>query len=266
MTEVEHRSLEELRQLLIERYREIDGQVLRRLMEAGLLWLRTNQATVNHLNVFPVPDGDTGTNMVLTLQSAVDEASDLRERSVGNVAHALAHGALLGARGNSGVILSQLLRGFARVLDARPTMDARTFVAALAEARDTAYRGVVMPVEGTILTVAKDIAQAAEEGLAQGGQAALRLLERVVEAGDASVQRTPDLLPELKKAGVVDAGGKGLFFILEGALRHIYGLPLDKPLVTVAPLGAELRREAAEAAEPGQDWEVIVDFQPGPRF
>src|SRR5512136_3011416 len=126
------RVAEELHDRLAERYRTVDGVDLRRLAEAGLTWLRTNQQIVNALNVFPVPDGDTGTNMALTMQSACDEIADAGERSIAKVAKAIAHGALMGARGNSGVILSQLWRGFARALDDNPTMDVALMVAALA--------------------------------------------------------------------------------------------------------------------------------------
>ncbi len=247
---------------LAERYRAIDGQDLRRLAEAGLAWLRTNQQMVNSLNVFPVPDGDTGTNMSLTMQSACDEIADIGELSIGKVAKAIAHGALMGARGNSGVILSQLWRGFARAIDDHATMDAPMLAAALAEARDTAYKGVVQPVEGTILTVAKDNALAALKAVEEGAWSTLQLLERVVEAADESVRRTPDLLPVLKDAGVVDSGGKGLFFMLEGMLRSAYGQPLDKPGATVQPLSSVAIQEARDAVEPGQDWEIIVDFHP----
>src|SRR3989337_1202785 len=143
------------------------GQALKKLIEAGLTWLRTNQQTVNVLNVFPVPDGDTGINMVLTMQSAYDEIANSPEQNFGKMAHAVAHGALMGARGNSGVILSQLWRGFARGVDHLEILDGKTMAAAFAEARDTAYKGVVRPVEGTILTVAKDIATAAQEAIAE---------------------------------------------------------------------------------------------------
>jgi hypothetical protein len=256
------RVAEALHERLAERYRTIDGQDLRRLAEAGLTWLRTNQQTVNSLNVFPVPDGDTGTNMSLTMQSACDEIADLGEHSISRVAKAVAHGALMGARGNSGVILSQLWRGFARALDDHATMDAAMMAGALAEARDTAYKGVVQPVEGTILTVAKDNAVAAREAIESGVWSTLQLLERVVDAADESVRRTPDLLPVLKEAGVVDSGGKGLFFMLEGMLRFAYGQPLDKPGATVQPLSSVAMQEAREAVEPGQDWEIVVDFHP----
>lgn len=253
---------DDLRQRLLERYRTVDGQVLRKLTEGGLLWLRTNQQLVNSLNVFPVPDGDTGTNMVLTMQSAWDEIDESGERSIGRLAHQLAHGALMGARGNSGVILSQLWRGFARALDEQPVMDAAAMARALGEARETAYKGVVRPVEGTILTVSTDIAVAAEAATQAGCDSALALLEEVVRAAAESVERTPELLPVLKEAGVVDSGGKGLFFLLEGMLREAYGHPLDQPLAAVQPLSALSLENASEQIEPGQDWEVVVDFRP----
>lgn len=253
---------EKTRQRLYERYRRIDGRELRRLMEAGLIWLRTNQEIVNALNVFPVPDGDTGTNMVLTMQAAWDEINTLGERSIGKIAKAIAHGALMGARGNSGVILSQLWRGFARALDDYEMMDAELFTKALTEARDTAYKGVVRPVEGTILTVSTDSAKVAEEAFSNGVTSSLEILQYVVTAADESVQRTPELLPILKEAGVVDSGGLGLFYIFDGMLRAAYRQQLDKALAAVQPLSALTLDHAAESVEPGQDWEVVIDFRP----
>lgn len=244
-----------------QRNTRIDGLALKNLVEAALTWLRTNQQTVNSLNVFPVPDGDTGTNMVLTMQSAWNEIKDLGHRHIGQMAAAVSQGALMGARGNSGVILSQIWRGVAKALHNVEVLDGPAFVRALAEARDTAYKGVVRPVEGTILTVIKDVAAAAEEALKETDDP-LQILERIVPAADASVQRTPELLPVLKQAGVVDSGGKGLFFILEGMLRYAKGLPLDTPLVTVQPLSALKLQEAMEVIEEGQDFEVVVDFYP----
>jgi DAK2 domain fusion protein YloV len=255
-----------VRQALVERYRTVDGRLLRRLTEAGMNWVRANQESINALNVFPVPDGDTGTNMTLTMESAWDEVSEADEGNLGKVAHAIAHGALMGARGNSGVILSQLWRGFARAVDDASVVDAATIVAALEEARDTAYRGVVKPVEGTILTVSKDVAVAARAALSEGADSPLDILERVVSAADDSVRRTPDLLPILKEAGVVDAGGKGLFFLLEGMLRAAYRQPLDQPEVLIQPLSSLILQDATELIEPGQDWEVVVDFHPEPTF
>lgn len=238
-----------------------DGQALKKLVEAGLLWLRANQQTVNSLNVFPVPDGDTGTNMVLTMQAAYKEIEQLGHRNIGQMASAISQGALMGARGNSGVILSQLWRGFARALHGVEILDGPTVARALAEARDTAYKGVVRPVEGTILTVAKEVAAAAEIAVRESNDP-IAILERLVKAADAAVQRTPELLPILKQAGVVDSGGKGLFFLLEGMLRFLRGEPLDAPVAVVQPLSALKLEDAMETIEPGQDFEVVVDFVP----
>ena len=244
----------------------VDGRSLKRLIEASLAWLRTNQQIVNSLNVFPVPDGDTGTNMVLTMQAAFDEINGTPEHNFGKLAHAVAHGALMGARGNSGVILSQLWRGFARAVDNNATLDTATLVQALAAARDTAYKGVVRPVEGTILTVAKDVAAAIDKAVAEASSPEnmdlIGLLDLMVEAANISVEHTPELLPVLKEAGVVDSGGKGLFYILEGMQRHIDGLPLDTALSTVVPLASMVLENTLASIEPGQDYEVVVDFRP----
>lgn len=240
---------------------KLDGQGLREIVEAALTWLRTNQQLVNSLNVFPVPDGDTGTNMLLTMQAAYNEINKSGETNVGKMAHAVAQGALMGARGNSGVILSQIWRGFARGLDSQETMDAAALVRALSEARTTAYKGVVRPVEGTILTVTKDISIAAEKKLAETSDL-MAIIETIVDEADASVKRTPDLLPILKQAGVVDSGGKGLFFIWEGILRYLKGQSLETSTAVVQPLAAMQMENTMEAVEPGQDYEVVVDFRP----
>ncbi len=237
----------------------LDGQDLKVLIEAALTWLKTNQQTVNSLNVFPVPDGDTGTNMLLTMQAAFNEIQHSGERNIGKMAHSIAQGALLGARGNSGVILSQLWRGFARAMDSLENMDAKILVNALKEARITAYKGVVRPVEGTILTVAKDISIAAE---ASKTDDILQMLGEIVTEADLSVQRTPDLLPILKKAGVVDSGGKGLFFLFDGMLRFLKGQPLESAEVSVKPLSALALDSTLEKIEPGQDFELVIDFRP----
>jgi uncharacterized protein len=247
------------------RSRPFDGQALKSLVEAGLTWLKTNQQTVNALNVFPVPDGDTGTNMTLTMTSAWNEIKDSGERHAGRMAGLVAKGALMGARGNSGVILSQLWRGFARGLQDHEVIDGPGLARAFADARDTAYKGVVKPVEGTILTVGKDMAAAAESALAETRDP-IEILERCVAAADESVKHTPELLPVLKQAGVVDSGGKGLFYILEGSLRHIHGEPLDVPLAALQPLSALKFDNAMAAVEEGQDFEVVVDFFPNSQF
>lgn len=238
----------------------LDGQGLKQLVEAGMAWLRTNQQMVNALNVFPVPDGDTGTNMLLTMQAAYAEIARSGEHNIGKMAHAVAQGALMGARGNSGVILSQLWRGFARGLDNLDEMDGPILSHALGEARNTAYKGVVRPVEGTILTVAKDVAAAAEQVVKETKDITL-ILETLVDAADKSVKHTPELLPILKQANVVDSGGKGLFFILEGMLRYLKGQSLETPVASVQPISA-MDLEEMGSIEPGQDYEVVVDFRP----
>ena len=247
------------------RKQSINGQSMKRLVEAGMTWLRTNQQTVNALNVFPVPDGDTGTNMVLTMQSAWNEIKDLGHRRISDMAAAVSKGALMGARGNSGVILSQLWRGFARGVHGHDVLDAATFAKAFAEARDTAYKGVVRPVEGTILTVARGVAEATEAA-AKSTDDAITILEVAVKAADEWVNKTPELLPVLKQAGVVDSGGKGLFFILEGMLRHVYGESLETPTMSVQPISSMQMQDAMETVEEGQDYEVVVDFLPGSEF
>ncbi len=243
----------------------LDGDGLKRLLQAGLTWLTTNQPYVNSLNVFPVPDGDTGTNMVLTMQAAMKEAEGVKSKNVGEVAHAFAQGALMGARGNSGVILSQIWRGFSRALDRTPTMDTSLFMRSLQEARNTAYKGVVRPVEGTILTVMKDITSAAEEAVKQNAKLN-EMLSAIVDAADASVERTPELLPLLKQAGVVDSGGKGLFYIFDGMLRLMTGQPLDVTDAVVKNLDELDLSHAMETIEEGQDYEVVIDFAPNPGF
>jgi uncharacterized protein len=239
----------------------IDGQSLKRLIDAGLTWLRTNKEIVNSLNVFPVPDGDTGTNMTLTLQAAWNEIKDSGAHNLGEMAAMISKGALMGARGNSGVITSQILRGFSRGVHNKATLDVETLVKAFGAARDTAYKGVVRPVEGTILTVIKEVAIATEAALGSAKDA-LEILEVAVKAADEAVKKTPDLLPVLKQAGVVDSGGKGLFFILEGMLRHAYGESLETSMMSVQPMSAMNLQGALDEVEEGQDYEVVVDFVP----
>lgn len=243
----------------------IDGKELKKLFFGALAWLKNHQPLINSLNVFPVPDGDTGTNMFLTMQSAYNEISDSSESNLGKVIHMIAQGALMGARGNSGVILSQLLRGFARALDENETMNADLLVKAFAESRNTAYKGVVRPVEGTILTVAKDIARAAEETQTKTSNL-LEILEVVIKAADASVINTPNLLPILKQAGVVDSGGKGLYIILEGIFRSATGqsLEVDESALKNVKVNLDAIKFSGlhEDIEEGQDFEIVVDFKP----
>jgi hypothetical protein len=243
----------------------INGEGLMFLFEAGLIWLTTNQAYVNSLNVFPVPDGDTGTNMVLTMQAAFKEADAKRTNNVGATAKAFAQGALMGARGNSGVILSQIWRGFSRALDHYETMDPNLLMRAMQEATNTAYKGVVKPVEGTILTVVKDMTKAAEQAVRENASLSEMLL-KIVEAGDASVKSTPEFLPILKQAGVVDSGGTGLYYIFEGMIKMLNGESLDASGAILKPLAELDLAHAMETVEEGQDYEVVIDFAPRPGF
>jgi DAK2 domain fusion protein YloV len=204
-----------------------NGRDLKRLLQAGTVWLEKHAATINALNVFPVPDGDTGTNMLLTMQAALAELDSVPDDSASAVAQATAHGALMGARGNSGVILSQLFRGIASGLKGKKQFDGADFAAALKEGSTTAYKGVMKPVEGTILTVGREAAEAAQDAVSDGVRDFSPVMERVVEAARDSVARTPLLLSVLREAGVVDAGGQGLYVILEGGLRYLRGDPMD---------------------------------------
>jgi DAK2 domain fusion protein YloV len=230
-----------------------DGQGFKRLVKASLAWLQHHQGTINALNVYPVPDGDTGTNMVLTMQSAWAEIKDSPESNVGRVVHQMAHGALMGARGNSGVILSQVWRGFARSLGEKEVYRAQDLAAACQEAAATAYRGVVKPVEGTILTVARAVADAAVKA-AEETEDLVHILEHMVFAAHEAVTLTPSLLPVLKEAGVVDAGGQGLLIILEGMLRYMRGEPVGEDVRL--PEAVDLIATKLEPGEAGYGYDV----------
>jgi DAK2 domain fusion protein YloV len=206
-------------------YQAIDGQEFKWLTRAALAWLQYHQEAINALNVYPVPDGDTGINMVLTMQAAWNEIKDSPEYNVGQVARQMAHGAMYGARGNSGVILSQIWRGFARSLDKKEVCHTQDLADAFQEATETAYKAVIEPVEGTILTVARAIADTATQA-AQETDDLAHMWGQLVFTAHEAVVLTPTLLPVLAEAGVVDAGGQGLFVILEGMLRHMQGEPI----------------------------------------
>jgi len=199
-----------------------DGQDLKKAMLAGAAWLEEHREAVNALNVFPVPDGDTGSNMSATMQAAIRQIANSEETSAGMIAGKLAHGALLGARGNSGVILSQTLRGLAQGLEKKETFVATDLAAALHEASRLAYRAVIKPVEGTILTVVRESAEAAKKS-AERGDDLVGMMQEVVTTARQSVANTPNLLPLLKQAGVVDAGGQGFCTLLEGIWRYVRG-------------------------------------------
>nr|WP_286180800.1 DAK2 domain-containing protein [Bacillus sp. ISL-37] len=195
----------------------------------GANHLGANAKYVDALNVFPVPDGDTGTNMNLSMTSGAKEVKNNVQEHIGKVGSALAKGLLMGARGNSGVILSQLFRGFAKAIESKPTVNSVEFAAALNAGVETAYKAVMKPVEGTILTVAKDAAKHAV-AVAKNHESLIGLMEEVLKEAKASLNRTPDLLPVLKEVGVVDSGGQGLVFVYEGFLAELKGEKLpDSP-------------------------------------
>ncbi|MDH7576504.1 MAG: DAK2 domain-containing protein [Bacillota bacterium] len=207
----------------------VTGEQVKQIFEGGFAFLAEQQKEIDRLNVFPVPDGDTGRNMYLTMAAAVKEVYKVNTSGIGKVGEALAKGSLMGARGNSGVILSQLIRGLADAVKGKEKITFQEFAKAWQTAVSTAYRAVIMPVEGTMLTVARGVARGINE-TATTARDLGEILAQAIQRGSEALQRTPDLLPVLKKAGVVDAGGKGLLVILEGGLRALRdgGLsPLD---------------------------------------
>ncbi len=210
------------------------GGELREMFAAATTWLERNAQAINSINVFPVPDGDTGTNMYLTMRATMDEAYESGSEAVNVVTGAMAKGALMGARGNSGVILSQILRGFAESLSEKERFDSQDFVSALDKAAANADRAVSHPVEGTILTVMRAVAAAARERSEKIRGNLKVVLAAAVGAAKEAVAKTPTLLPALREAGVVDAGGQGLYIMLEGALRYLRG-----DLASLAPLTIE---------------------------
>jgi len=203
------------------------GTTLRQALGAALAWLEQHADSINSLNVFPVPDGDTGTNMVLTLRAALAEAANVTGTSVGETMRAIAHGALMGARGNSGVILSQLLRGVARALENAEAISPADLGEAFLLARDMAYQGVMRPVEGTILTVAKEVAAATALAARSENMSWRQLLAIATDTARHAVAATPSQLPVLAEAGVVDAGGQGLYIVLEGIHRFLNGMQVE---------------------------------------
>ena len=201
----------------------IDASLLREMVNAGAALLEKNRESVNALNVFPVPDGDTGTNMSMTMMTAVKEANGQEYTSVSDMAEALAKGALRGARGNSGVILSQLYRGFSRALEGLDTITPAQFALALKSGADTAYKAVMKPKEGTILTVARVIADDAVHQAQQEPESFQELFRVILSSGESIVKRTQEMLPVLTQAGVVDAGGWGLLLIYNGYAAALNG-------------------------------------------
>lgn len=217
----------------------VDAKILGRMFLSGAKNLEAKKEWINELNVFPVPDGDTGTNMTLTIMSAASEVNALSEPDMKKLAKAISSGSLRGARGNSGVILSQLLRGFTKVIEQYEEIDAPIFAKSFEKAVETAYKAVMKPKEGTILTVAKGAAEKAAE-IAENSENLKQFFTEVIEEAETVLAKTPELLPVLKEAGVVDSGGQGLVEVLKGALDGYLGKeinldfvkPAAKPVIT----------------------------------
>ncbi len=225
----------------------LSGRDLREMFAAATQWLEKSVAEIDALNVFPVPDGDTGTNMLLTMRSTLEEAYRAEDETTSAVSQAMAKGALMGARGNSGVILSQIWRGLAQSLADKESFNGKDLADALVQASGMAYRGLTNPVEGTILTVMKDAAQAAlaRASANPDNHNLVSVMEAAVDAANKSVANTPALLPVLREAGVVDAGGQGLYVLLDGALRYLKGeaeeMQYRKPVMVASSVPVAVR-------------------------
>ena len=226
----------------------INADMLARMFLAGAQNIEAKKEIINELNVFPVPDGDTGTNMSLTIMSAAKEVMALDDRNMKDLAKAISSGSLRGARGNSGVILSQLLRGFTKAIRDEEEIDAMTLAAACQRARDTAYKAVMKPKEGTILTVARGIAARAAE-LAEETDDLEAFLPAVIEHAEEVLAKTPDMLPVLKEAGVVDSGGQGLIEVIKGAYAAFQGKEIDLSAITPGTGSAVTKIGAQETAD-----------------
>jgi hypothetical protein len=205
----------------------IDNITFKKMLLGAAVNLENNKTIVDSLNVFPVPDGDTGTNMNLTVQAAVKEIQNLSESTITSLAAAAANGSLMGARGNSGVILSQLLRGMSKGLKGANQIDCKIIAESFKSASDTAYKAVMKPVEGTILTVARETAEKAMASYEEFEDVVV-FLESLIQQSKDTLNRTPEMLKVLKQADVVDAGGKGLIFLLEGALAALKGIEIKQ--------------------------------------
>lgn len=247
----------------------LDGTKFAEMVQMGSHHLSQNADFVDSLNIFPVPDGDTGTNMNLSMMSGAKETEANAQQHIGKTAQSLAKGLLMGARGNSGVILSQLFRGFGKYLEKESEINAKQFAQAFQAGVDTAYKAVMKPVEGTILTVAREAAAKGVE-VAEREQDIVKVMEAIVEEAKKSLERTPDLLPVLKEVGVVDSGGQGLVFIYEGFLASLKGeaLPQKSKVDTLEELvNAEHHRAQefmnTEDIKYGYCTEIMVRFESG---
>ncbi len=223
----------------------IDGKTLQKMFLAGAKNLEAKKEWINELNVFPVPDGDTGTNMTLTIMSAAKEVSAIVNPTMENLAKAVSSGSLRGARGNSGVILSQLFRGFTKEIREFETIDAVVLANACERAVETAYKAVMKPKEGTILTVARGMAEKANEIVLETDDLEYMIAE-IIKEGDYVLSQTPEMLPVLKQAGVVDSGGQGLMQVIKGAFDAFLGKELDLTISAAKTTGTAVRTESAD--------------------
>lgn len=223
----------------------IDGKTLQKMFLAGAKNLEAKKEWINELNVFPVPDGDTGTNMTLTIMSAAKEVSGIDNPTMETLAKAISSGSLRGARGNSGVILSQLFRGFTKEIKAFETIDAVVLANACERAVETAYKAVMKPKEGTILTVAKGMAEKAKEVVLETDDLEY-MIDEIIKHGDYVLSQTPEMLPVLKQAGVVDSGGQGLMQVIKGAYDAFMGKKIDLSTIEGTPAKAAATNEVPE--------------------
>ncbi len=226
----------------------IDAKTLQKMFLAGAKNLESKKEWINELNVFPVPDGDTGTNMTLTILSAANEVSSFEEPTLADLAKAISSGSLRGARGNSGVILSQLFRGFTKEIANYDVIDATVLASAVSRAVDTAYKAVMKPKEGTILTVAKGVSEKVLEMSMETDDLEI-IIEQAIEYGDYVLSQTPEMLPVLKQAGVVDSGGQGLMVVLKGAFDAFLGKEVDFEITPKASVNVNMDSVSVEEAD-----------------
>ena len=224
----------------------IDAAMLKKCFLAGAANLEAKKEVINELNVFPVPDGDTGTNMTMTILSAAKEVSSISAPTFENLSKAISGGSLRGARGNSGVILSQLFRGFTKEIKTVTVIDAEVLARAFQKATETAYKAVMKPKEGTILTVAKGIADKMNELACENGDLE-EILGQVIEHGRYVLSQTPEMLPVLKEAGVVDSGGQGLIEVISGAYDCLLGKEIDLTAALGSGVTAKVEADAVQA-------------------
>jgi DAK2 domain fusion protein YloV len=237
----------------------VDGPLFKRALLGSLSWLSANHEEVNRLNVFPVPDGDTGTNMLLTLQSAVEDIKESNAAEVSKIAKLASHGSLMGARGNSGVILSQIFRGFARAVEGKSSLSPAELATAFEEAANAAYRAVNKPTEGTILTVAREAGRSASSAASSPDATVPGVIAAAAAGARAAVLKTPSQLQILRDAGVVDAGGFGLQIILEGMLKTVEESESSLAALTARPAAPPAASQVAVALPEG-GWGYCTEF------